>query len=260
MPRVLTRSPIKMPGTRQCRLARRLAAGLSPAEIKRLDTATEEDIEAFVTDRDLSRLVEQYAAVRNLPLAAAAGPPVRDGLAGAFEPHRCRRPPRDALRRLSGEPRPASGKAPRQAGGRAAGPGAPALRAARHAFARRLLARDDAGLRPASAGAGARSHQPPRRLPPRPGRRGYSCQGRAEPAAAEAPVEEPAATTEEIPAGDAGDPASADSLSPLAAMARANPALADWIIARIEKRLIELGEPPEPDDPRRAASRKPLGP
>ena len=57
-----------MPGTRQCRLARRLAAGLSPAEIKRLDTATEEDIEAFVSDRDFSRLVEQYAAVRALPL------------------------------------------------------------------------------------------------------------------------------------------------------------------------------------------------
>ena len=68
MPRVLTRSPIKMPGTRQCRLARRLAAGLSPAEIRRLDTATEEDIEAFVTDGELSRLVDQYAAVRALPL------------------------------------------------------------------------------------------------------------------------------------------------------------------------------------------------
>ncbi len=60
---------------------------------------------------------------------------------------------------------------------------------------------------------------------------------------AEAPVEEPVATTEEIPTGDAGDPASADDdpLSPLAAMARANPALADWIIGRIEKRLAELG-------------------
>ncbi len=77
-----------------------------------------------------------------------------------------------------------------------------------------------------------------------------------EPAAAEPPVEEPVATTEEIPPGDAGDPASADSLSPLAAMARANPALAEWIIGRIEKRLIELGEPPEPDDPRRAAEPK----
>ena len=43
-------------------------------------------------------------------------------------------------------------------------------------------------------------------------------------------------------------------------MARANPALADWIIERIEKRLIELGEPPEPDDPRRIAGLKPLGP
>ncbi len=84
-----------------------------------------------------------------------------------------------------------------------------------------------------------------------------------EPAAAEAPVEEPVATTEEIPVGDAGDPASADDepLSPLAAMARANPALADWIIGRIEKRLAELGaEEPEPDDPRRIAGRKPLGP
>ena len=74
MPRVLTRSPIKMPGIRQCRLARRLAAGLSPAEIRRLDTATEEDIEAFVSDRDLSRLVDQYAADLNAkaPLALRA--------------------------------------------------------------------------------------------------------------------------------------------------------------------------------------------
>ena len=70
MPRPLTRSRVKMPGARQCRLARRLAAGLSPAEIRRLDTATEEEIEAFVGDRELSRLVEQYAAVRDLPVPA----------------------------------------------------------------------------------------------------------------------------------------------------------------------------------------------
>ncbi len=64
-----------------------------------------------------------------------------------------------------------------------------------------------------------------------------------EPAAAEAPVEEPVMATEEIQPGDAGDPASADDepLSPLAAMARANPALADWIIGRIEKRLDRAG-------------------
>jgi hypothetical protein len=43
--------------------------GLSPAEIRRLDTATEEEIEAFVGDRDFCRLAEQYAAVRELPLA-----------------------------------------------------------------------------------------------------------------------------------------------------------------------------------------------
>ena len=69
--------------------------------------------------------------------------------------------------------------------------------------------------------------------------------------------------TEEIQPGDAGDPASADDepLSPLAAMARDNPALADWIIARIERRLIELGaQEPEPDRPPRSAGRKPLGP
>ncbi len=40
-------------------------------------------------------------------------------------------------------------------------------------------------------------------------------------------------------------------------MARANPALADWIIGRIEKRLAELGaEEPEPDDPRRISRPK----
>ena len=82
-------------------------------------------------------------------------------------------------------------------------------------------------------------------------------------AEAEAPAEEPAETTEEIPIGDAGDPASAEEpLSDLAALGRDNPALADWIIGRIQERLAELGVQlePEPDDPRRIAGRKPLGP
>ena len=81
-----------------------------------------------------------------------------------------------------------------------------------------------------------------------------------EPADAEAPVEEPVMATEEIQTGDAGDPASAGSFSPLAALARNNPALADWIITRIQKRLAQLGDPPEPAGPRKTAGRKPLGP
>ena len=67
MPRPLTRSRVKMPGARPCRLARRLVAGLSPAQIARAEGVREEEVEAFMADRALSRLVEQYGAVCDLP-------------------------------------------------------------------------------------------------------------------------------------------------------------------------------------------------
>ncbi len=242
MPRVLTRSPIKMPGTRQCRLARRLAAGLSPAEIRRLDTATEEDIEAFVTDRDFSRLVEQYAAVRALPLPERQARlfetawlelssliDVGDRRAMLFvvyQANRARHPVRHLVKLVverfenarqpyerRDTPSPA-GSSPETMQGYGQHPLGPAQEAIN-----RLV-----DFLPAQAGEA------------------ILVRAELEPAAAEAPIEEPAATTEEIPVGDAGDPASAEPLSPLAAMARANPALAEWIIARIEKRLIELGD------------------
>ncbi len=258
MPRVLTRSPIKMPGIRQCRLARRLAAGLSPAEIKRLDTATEEDIEAFVSDRDLSRLVDQYAALRALPLPERQARlfetawlelssliDVGDRRAMLFvvyQANRARHPVRHLVKLVverfenvrqpyerHDTPSPA-GSSPETMQGYGQHPLGPAQEAIN-----RLV-----DFLPAQAGEAVLV--------------------RAE---TDAPVGEPVATTEEIPVGDVGDPASADDerLSPLAAMARANPALAEWIIGRIEKRLAELGaEEPEPDDPRRLAGRKPLGP
>ncbi len=242
MPRVLTRSPIKMPGTRQCRLARRLAAGLSPAEIRRLDTATEEDIEAFVSDRDLSRLVDQYAAVRDLPSARAAGPPVRDGLAGALEPHRRRRPARDALRRLPGEPGPASGKAPRQARGRAlraacASPTSAATRL-RPPAPRPRRCRATASIRwarrrrPSTASSTSSPRRPARLFLSGPS------SSRQRP---RLPSRSRSRQPKKFPPAMLAIPPPPDSFSPLAAMARANPALADWIIARIEKRLAELG-------------------
>src|SRR6185312_10566411 len=53
-----------------------------------------------------------------------------------------------------------------------------------------------------------------------------------EPPAAEASVAEPAATTDDIPVGDAGVAASADddTLSPYAAFGRDNPELAAWFL------------------------------
>ncbi len=250
MPRPFTRSPIKMPGTRQCRLARRLAAGLSPAEIRRLDTATEEDIEAFVSDRDLSRLVEQYAAVRDLPLPERQARlfetawlelssliDVGDRRAMLFvvyQANRARHPVRHLVKLVVERfenvrqpyerhetPSPA-GSSPETMQGYGQHPLGPAQEAIN-----RLV-----DFLPAQAGEAV------------------LVSAELEPGAAEPPVEEPVAATEEIPVGDAGDPASADSVSPLAALARANPALAEWIIGRIEKRLIELGaEEPEPDRP-----------
>ena len=56
-----------MPGARRCRLARRLAAGLTPAEVAEVEAATEEEIQAFIADRDFSELVEKYRAARELP-------------------------------------------------------------------------------------------------------------------------------------------------------------------------------------------------
>ena len=260
MPRVLTRSPIKMPGTRQCRLARRLAAGLSPAEIKRLDTATEEDIEAFVSDRDLSRLVEQYAAVRNLPLAERQAHlfetawlelssliDVGDRRAMLFvvyQANRARHPVRHLVKlvvdRLDQARQPyerrdtpaPAGSSPETMQGYGQHPLGPAQEAIN-----RLV-----DFLPAQAGEA------------------ILVSAETEAPDAEAPVEEPVMATEEIQTGDAGDPASAGSFSPLAALARNNPALADWIITRIQKRLAQLGDPPEPAGPRKTAGRKPLGP
>ena len=62
-----SRSPVSMPGARRCRLARRLAAGLTPAEVALVEAATEEEIQAFIADRDFSELVEKYRAARELP-------------------------------------------------------------------------------------------------------------------------------------------------------------------------------------------------
>ncbi len=210
MPRVLTRSPIKMPGTRQCRLARRLAAGLSPAEIRRLDTATEEDIEAFVSDRDLSRLVDQYAAVRALPLPERQARlfetawlelssliDVGDRRAMLFvvyQANRARHPVRHLVKLVverfesvrqpyerRDTPSPA-GSSPETMQGYGQHPLGPAQEAIN-----RLV-----DFLPAQAGEAV------------------LVSAELEPAAAEAPVEEPVATTEEIPPGDAGDPASAE--------------------------------------------------
>ncbi len=262
MPRVLTRSPIKMPGTRQCRLARRLAAGLSPAEIRRLDTATEEDIEAFVTDRDLSRLVDQYAAVRNLPLAERQARlfetawlelssliDVGDRRAMLFvvyQANRARHPVRHLVKLVVDSA--STRRASPTSGATRLHPPAPRPRRCRATASIRWARRRT----PSTASS---TSSPPRRA------RLFLSAPRLEPPAAEAPIEEPVAATEEIPPGDVGDPASADSFSPLAALARANPALADWIIARIEKRLAELGaEEPEPDGPRRPPATSPSAP
>ena len=214
MPRPFTRSPIKMPGTRQCRLARRLAAGLSPAEIRRLDTATEEDIEAFVSDRDFSRLVEQYTAVRSLPLPERQARlfetawlelssliDVGDRRAMLFvvyQANRARHPVRHLVKlvvdRLDQARQPyerrdtpsPAGSSPETMQGYGQHPLGPAQQAIN-----RLV-----DFLPAQAGEA------------------ILVSAELEPAATEAPIEEPAATPEEILPGDAGDPASVGSFSP----------------------------------------------
>jgi hypothetical protein len=72
----------------------------------------------------------------------------------------------------------------------------------------------------------------------------------SEPPTAEAPMAEPAGATEKIPVGDAGLAASADEpLSPIAAFARDNPATAEWFMERFDKRMPRQASQPVPTGP-----------
>ena len=75
------RSPVSLPGARRCRLARRLAAGLTPAEIAEVEGATQEEIEALVADHAFSSLVTRYRAVRELPFDEQERLPIETAMA-----------------------------------------------------------------------------------------------------------------------------------------------------------------------------------
>ncbi len=63
------RSGISFPAVRRCRLARRLACGLTPGEVARIEATTEEEILLLLEGADFFGLVAQYRAVAELPEA-----------------------------------------------------------------------------------------------------------------------------------------------------------------------------------------------
>ena len=168
-----SRSPVSMPGARRCRLARRLAAGLTPAEVAEVEAATEEEIQAFIADHEFSRLVAQYRAARELPFDEQERLLIETAMADlqhlvdmgdrralmfiVYEANRGRSPASRLVKLVRRHLRAGDG-----AQGRAAGATAPPEQ-------HREL---DGGLRPASAGPGPRRRPPPRRLHRRRGRPG----------------------------------------------------------------------------------------
>ncbi len=287
-----SRSPVSLPGARRCRLARRLAAGLTPAEVAEVEAATEEEIQAFVADREFSRLVAQYRAARELPFDEQERLLIETAMADlqhlvdmgdrralmfiVYEANRGRSPARRLVKLVrrtfeqATEPkavRPGRTAPPEQHRDSMAGYGQHPLGPA-HAAAPRLA--DFIG---AEAGRAALREA-------------------AREAAAAAP-EAPAAPSEPAPAAEAELPALSWSasgepiappgyrivwvprhpgvpdlpdelpLSPIARLAHDFPDVADWFIRRGEQRLAELAKAaaePEPDRPQRSAGRKPLGP
>jgi hypothetical protein len=259
-----------MPGARPCRLARRLAAGLSPAQIARAEGVREEEVEVFMADRALSRLVEQYGAVCDLPRGQREAALLRTAwqelwhlinigdkralLFVAFQANRAQHPVRQLVKlvveSLENARRPREQRdTPSPAGSSAEtmqGYGQHPLGPAHYA-SRRLV-----DFLPAQTGEAILISDEVEAEAPV-----------TEPPAAEAPVAEPAATGEDIPIGDAGVAASADdeNLSRYAAFGRDNPELAEWFLERFEKRVARLLEQEaEPDGPGRSPGHKPLGP
>ncbi len=283
-----SRSPVSLPGARRCRLARRLAAGLTPAEVAEVEAPTEEEIQAFVADRDFSRLVAHYRAARELPFDEQERVLIETAMADlqhlvdmgdrralmfiVYEANRGRSPAKrlvQLVRRTfeqATEPRatrPAATAPPEQHRNSMAGYGQHPLGPA-HAAAPRLADFIGAEAGRAALREAARN---------------------AEKAAPEAPAapSEPASATE-LPAlswSASGEPIAPPGyrivwvprhpgvpdlpdelpLSPIAQLAHDFPDFADWFLRRGEQRLAELAKgAPEPDRPQRSAGRKPLGP
>ncbi len=286
-----SRSPVSLPGARRCRLARRLAAGLTPAEVAEVEAATEEEILAFVADHEFSRLVAQLPGRPRAALRRAGAAADRDGHGRSPASGRHGRPPRPDVHRLRGQPRPEPGQAAGPAGAAhlRAGDRAQGRAPGRHRPAR-AASRLDGGLRPASAGPGPCRRAPPRRLHRRRGRPGRAARGGARGGGGHArgarrPERARSRRRAELPAlswSASGEPIAPPGyrivwvprhpgvpdlpdelpLSPIAQLAHDFPDFADWFIRRGEQRLAELAkaEPePEPDRPREARGRSPSG-
>ncbi len=287
-----SRSPVSLPGARRCRLARRLAAGLTPAEVAEVEAATEEEIQAFIADHEFSRLVAQYRAARELPFDEQERVLIETAMADlqhlvdmgdrralmfiVYEANRGRSPAKRLVQLVrrsfeqATEPkavRPAAAAPPEQPRDSMAGYGQHPLGPA-HAAAPRLAdfigaEAGRAALREAAREAAAAAPETPV-APSEP----------APAAAAELPALSWSASGEPIaPPGyrvvwvprHPGVPDLPDELplSPIARLARDFPDFADWFIRRGEQRLAELAKTapePEPDRPQRSAGRKPLGP
>ncbi len=288
-----SRSPVSLPGARRCRLARRLAAGLTPAEVAEVEATTEEEIEAFIADREFSRLVAQYRAARELPFDEQERVLIQTAMADlqhlvdmgdrralmfiVYEANRGRSPARrlvQLVRRTfeqATEPRavrPEPTAPPEQHRNSMAGYGQHPLGPA-HAAAPRLAdfigaEAGRAALREAAREAAAAS-EPVAETPVAPSEPAPAAEAEL-PAltwsASGEPIAPPGYRVVWVPRHP-GVPDLPDELplSPIARLAHDFPDFADWFIRRGEQRLAELAKAaPEPDRPQRSAGQKPLGP
>ena len=270
------------------RLARRLACGLTPAEVARVEAATEEEILSLLDDEDFSGLVREYRAVVELPdhlrearLLAAAWLELehlmelgdrRAVLFVVYESNRGRHPAEALLKRMKEafaraaaemEPRAPAVPDPERPPyepmpGYGWHPLAPAQAAGRHltdtvaAAAGRDVLREAAPEAPAPEAPAASSE--PSTAPATEPALTWSASGE--------PIAPPGYRIVWVPRHP-GVPDLPDELplSPIAQLARDRPDVAEWFIRRGEQRLAELAkEAAEADRPKKSAGKKPLGP
>ncbi len=175
------RSTVRPAAARRMRLARRLACGLTPAEVARVEAATEEEILHLLDDADFSGLVREYRAVVELPDDLREARLI--GAAWMELEHLMELGDRRAVLFVvyEVEPRPASGRGAAEADERGVRAGRGRDGAPRPGRARPGAAalRADARLWLAPAGPRPGGRPAPDRHGRRGGRTGYSSRGRA---------------------------------------------------------------------------------
>ncbi len=280
------RCTVRPAAAKRMRLARRLACGLTPAEVARVEAATEEEILHLLDDADFSGLVREYRAVVELPddlrearLIGAAWMELehlmelgdrRAVLFVVYESNRGRHPAKALLRRMKEafaraaaetEPRaPAVPDPARPPYGPMPGYGwhplGPAQAAGRHltdtvaAAAGRDIVREAAAEAPPSRRRASPLPPPRPSFPPCPGPPRASPSHRPATGWSGCPAIRASPTSPtSCPSPRSPSSPTIFPISPTGSSAAASSAWPSWPKAA-----------PEPDRPQRSAGRKPLGP